>query len=270
MPLLSCLNVPSLCHVHELPASLSDYATALRNFNQVSKQFIVSSKTLDRYLRKQEISPKKITLIPNFIPAFTKTDSEITAMRSNIRVKFEIPEKAFVVLSCGSLRPRKAPDRFVETAIALLNKTSASELEVYFYWVGGDALVDYFSAVENMIPEPFKKHIRFLGAQNNPSPFYAGADCLLIASHEEAFGLVMLEAASFSLQCSGSAEFLRKVAGLVSQDNNPQSMAETILLLAQNEQTRLRIDAEAKEILLSQHSPDEHSQGLMQLLLSIC
>lgn len=102
-------------------------------------------------------------------------------------LKTALPDLPPIVLNVASVNARKAPDRFVGTAI----KVCARNPEVKFRWIGGAAPVEL---QELIATAGLSGRIEFIDHVDDPFQYMRAAYCLFLTSREEAFGLVLAEA----------------------------------------------------------------------------
>ena len=92
------------------------------------------------------------------------------------------------------------------------------------------------AALENLTRQlNLSQRIHFLGHQDNPFPYMARAECFVLSSIWEGFGLVLIEAMALGLPCistdcpSGPSEILdRGRHGLLVPIRDPQALADAI------------------------------------------
>ena len=115
--------------------------------------------------------------------------------RDILRKRYNLQDKV-VVLHTGLFNYQKNHQFMLQLAEQMDNE------KFVFAFVGGGEL---FEDVKRLAEQ---KHILdkilFLGLQNDPSKFYSMADCFILPSRYEAFGLVLVEAQINGLKCIAS------------------------------------------------------------------
>lgn len=131
-----------------------------------------------------------------------------------------------IVLGCGTPELRKGIDLFAELARVV---HSCCGPEAHFAWLGGTAR----PAELNHAP------VEWIPSVQEPFAYLGCADLLVVASREDPFPLVVLEAAALGtptvcFDTCGSAEFVEKGAGVVVPGLSVAEMAhETYRLLTE-------------------------------------
>lgn len=97
------------------------------------------------------------------------------------------PDVPPVVLNVAGVNHRKAPDRFVATAI----KVCTRNLDARFFWVGGAPPAELQGKI---VDAGLSDRIRFIDHVDDPFKHMRAAYCLFLTSRQEAFGLVLAEA----------------------------------------------------------------------------
>lgn len=144
----------------------------------------------------------------------------------------EFPKCGFTLCYVGRLHSVKRPDRFIDT-VALL-RDEGIDVQA---WLVGDG--DERQRLEHQCRDKgLNDRVTFWGFQQNPYPFIAQANALVIASDAEGFSLVMLEALTLgtpvvATRCAGPTEVLSHGGGLLT-DFTPEALATAIKELHDN------------------------------------
>lgn len=193
---------PTVSYVHFLPNTLDGSIKLPKPIFNIFKKYVISFyKSADHIvvvnpifkkdLVKAGLDENKITYIPNFVSKdqfFKKTDNE----KKEIRKKYNIDEKAFVVLGAGQVQNRKGVLDFVEVAKMLPDIT--------FIWAGGfsfGAITDGHSELKKVMDNP-PKNVKFLGIipRSDMNDLFNASDVLFVPSYNELFPMTILEAVS--------------------------------------------------------------------------
>ncbi len=122
-----------------------------------------------------------------------KSQEERDQKSRSLRRSLGLPPDAFLVIGCGSLEPRKAPDVFFRTA----QKIIAKNPNVYFLWIG-DSGADFYRRKIDALIKPIESNARLL-SYRNLNPYYYGADLFFLPSKYDPFPTVTLLAAKVGM-----------------------------------------------------------------------
>lgn len=134
-----------------------------------------------------------IEVLPNFVDR--EKFSPDSKKRDEVREKLGLAKDKDVVMAVGQVQPRKGVEDFIQVAKQLPEKE--------FVWVGG-RLYGIISAGSSRMEQIIKnspKNTYFPGIipYDQIHNYYNAADLFFLPSHQETFGLVILEAASSGL-----------------------------------------------------------------------
>lgn len=162
-------------------------------YNRADKVLAVSKTTAEVLHRELKVPLHKIELFYNSIDTERYRTTPVIKKQARKRLKIEADE--FVVIGVGQVQPRKRLDVFAEMARALP--------KVRFIWVGGmpfGKVAADSRAMQNMIDTaPSNLEITGVLPLNQVVQFYQAADIFVLPSHQETFGLVIVEAAAAGL-----------------------------------------------------------------------
>lgn len=185
---------------------------------------------------------KPVYLVPNTIKteAFFTTKSE----RDALRAERGIDKKAFVVLGCGQVQPRKRIDSFVAAAKALP--------ELTFIWAGGipfKKMGAEAGPMQKIMKNP-PANVLFTGVinRNNAVAYFKLADVFFLPSMQETFGIVVVEAAAVGMPVvlRDNAQYEKTFEGGYEAGND-ESFAEIIKRLSKDPSYYERCRMRAKE-----------------------
>jgi len=160
-------------------------------YNRADLVLAVSDATRDELLALGVRS--RIEIFYNIID--TARYAPTGSSRSEARRQLGIAQDAWVVVSSGQVQPRKRIDTFVAIAKACPN--------MQFIWVGGvpfkNAAADYGKMKQLMDHPPV--NLRFTGVipLEQVREYYHAANVFVLASDQETFGMVVVEAAASGL-----------------------------------------------------------------------
>ena len=187
---LVSLHVPFEVYVHELSYSISNFTSEEdRKFMATKARRIYAVSGLVKTVLEKEVGvdATKIDLLPPIIalPEATRNTHD------PVRAALGIPTDSPIVFSCGLAEWRKAPDVFLEVAKQLIVKMP----KVHFIWLG--MLENEYSdnLIANTAIWDTKKQVHLLPVCSDSRPYFEAMDVFFLASREDPFPLVMLEAA---------------------------------------------------------------------------
>jgi 1,2-diacylglycerol-3-alpha-glucose alpha-1,2-galactosyltransferase len=157
-------------------------------YNRADGVIAVSSEVVDE-LKKFGIY-KPIYLVPNTI------DTSVFATdgmgKSKARELLGISHEAFLVMCSGQVQPRKGVATFIACAKALP--------EYKFVWVGGipfgKVAADHKEMEKLMQEHPDNLQFTGIVSRDKIVDYYQASDLFFLPSHQETFGLVIVEAAA--------------------------------------------------------------------------
>ena len=227
--------------IHEMAQTvfemaLSDAAEKTIRFSD--KIIIPSSLIQDSWEKNGMYLPKDRTIImpqPDYHSDLQPLQPEERMdARHALRRELGVPDDAFIIMGCGSLEPRKAPDVFFQTARTVI----VDYPKVFFLWIG-DQGADFFKRRIESLVKPLGCHARIL-SYRNLNPYYHGADLFFLPSKYDPFPTVALLAAKvgmpvlFSKDSSGIRDLFGVLKGCSLESYSEKGFAPLISLLLRN------------------------------------
>jgi len=258
LDLLSFVDCPVICHVHELAGAIaqigSDSFVRLEERGPV--YIAVSHAVKSSLVANQGISEDRIKVIHGFVPPTNSaTDSE-TVHRTVCR-KLGIPENARLVCACGSIEFRKGTDIFLQVADKVVRECRSSA--VHFIWVGGRS--DRVDAMKSRIANSaLRDVVHFVGATSDAESYLKASEIFILTSREDPFPLVVMEAAQQGQpiicfeNAGGAPEFVEADAGFVVPDFNVDAMGNRIMELLSSPDLRGQMGLTAKDKVLTRYN----------------
>lgn len=194
-----------------------------------TKIFINQSKLLATINKEMMVIPNGINL--------AEFDSNITEI--DCRDKLNLPLTKNIILSLGSVNENKGPHILIKAIDMLVNEGYKDILLV----IVGDGL--FRAQLEKLVDDiNMTEYVRFDGYQLDKYAYYKAADIFVLPSimKNEIFGIVNLEAMAMGVpiiasDIGGVPEIVKdKETGLLVPPNNPEKIANAIMLLINNPQ----------------------------------
>ncbi len=146
----------------------------------------------DAFLEFGDLKPERVVIRPQgVLKRNCYRGSDPFWMRQALRQQLGLPEDASIVIGVGYGDRRKGIDHFVEIATRLRDRAPL----IHLVWVGRLEVSCEAEIRELAINDPgLFRQIHFVGHQEDPAFYYAGADLLALTSREDPFPNVVLEA----------------------------------------------------------------------------
>lgn len=195
----------TVAYVHFVPETLEESLKLPSLVKKVLYKYVIwFYKSVDhlvvvnpyfiKVLKEYKIDEEKITYIPNFVSEenFYKYPKE---QINNLKKKYNIPLKSFVVLGVGQIQTRKGIMDFIETAKGLP--------QIQFIWAGGfsfGSITDGYDELKKVMENP-PENVRFLGIieREKMNDLYNIVDMMFLPSYSELFPMSVLEAMALKL-----------------------------------------------------------------------
>ncbi|MDR2252018.1 MAG: glycosyltransferase [Endomicrobium sp.] len=151
----------------------------------------VSQEATDYFVKKKAFNVKKSRTVYNGIDLEKfKFDSQA---RQEIRQQYKIDDDAFVFLNVGRLVPAKDHKTLIEAFAVVTSYKKTPKLMLVGYG-------ELHSDLENLAKERnLSDKIIFVDKQDNIADYYSAADCFVLSSAWEGFGIVVVEAMACKL-----------------------------------------------------------------------
>ncbi len=164
-------------------------------------------------------------------------------VRQSSRAALGIPHNAKVVVFVGRLTHQKGIDALVDVALS----TAATMDDVIFLLVGdGPCMPDMRARVSD------SSQIRFMGQQEDVTPFYNAADVLFLPSRYEGLPMVLVEAFAHGVTAVASSVggipevLVDGVNGFLCPPSDLDMMHDRIMQLLNNNALRLALGKQAR------------------------
>lgn len=227
--------------------------------NRVAQRIICVSAGVRDALVVQGVQPDRCTVVHNAI--------DVRQAAPEAVILPEIAGDAIVVGSVGSLLPRKGNDQLLRAA-ALLKARGGHAVHLVFVGDGPER-----ERLEQLATElGLAASVTFTGFRPNALAWEAAMDIVVLASENEGFPRVILEAMLLAKpviasDVIGSRELVRhEVSGLLFPFGDVSMLSEQLELLVGNSELRLRMGAAGNNIVIEQYSIERYIAGVETLL----
>lgn len=191
-----------IVHVHELAFALAQNEPGWSYLKKRGDLFIAASEAVQSELvDKQGIAADRVVVVHEWVD-FEELCADKEAARRALREQIGAPEDAVVVGGCGTIEPRKGTDWWVQSAFAALKtepNARKSPAPLYFVWLGGGDHAFAREVRRDVEGYGIAERVHFLPPSGKPQEFFAGLDMFCVASREDPFPLVAVEAAAQSV-----------------------------------------------------------------------
>ncbi|WP_083097460.1 glycosyltransferase [Pseudophaeobacter leonis] len=195
-----------------------------------------------------------------------ESDADRAERRAAARAALGVPDARILVMGCGVLHWRKSPDKFIETAAAVLS----SGLDAEFVWLGGGP--DEAACLEQARAAGISDRVRFTGYEADVAGKLAGADIFLLSSQEDPFPLVALYGAQAGapLVCfqdaGGIADFVQQGRGVAVPFMDIAAMAAAVERYGRDAELRRDVGARGGDQVARSHTIDAVAPMLLHHL----
>lgn len=176
----------------------------------------------------------------------------------------------FVVGFAGSLYWRKGYEFLPLIVDKIINHLNVKD--IVFIWLGADkSLLEYSIVVADLDKLNLKNYVSFVEPVLDIGQWLINLDVLVLPSREDAFPLVVLEAASLGVpsicfdKAGGISEFINDDAGIVVNYLDIDSMINSILSLKEDSNFKMKLGQTAKEKVRSYNGVEVVNQVIKYL-----
>lgn len=250
-------DIPSVAFVHELQKMLEQYPEEVALIRKNTDHVICGGPGVYQALNEEfGFEEARLTSAYSYIEALPQGDTNIErqARRQSAREALGVPDDRILVMGCGVLHWRKSPDKFVETAAAVL-KTG---LDAEFVWLGGGP--DEDACIEQARAAGISDRVRFTGYEPDVAAKLAAADIFLLSSQEDPFPLVALYAAQAGVpivcfqEAGGIADFVQTGSGTAVPFMDIPAMAKAVDRYGRDPELRHRVGGVGRDQVARSHT----------------
>lgn len=260
-----------LCHVHELAGAIR--SVGLKNLAALERRrpryIAVSDAVRDCLIGEFDIAPHRIHVVEPFIPELEDGCADAEDARISLAHELNISPDASIVCGCGTIEARKGTDLFIEVARQVAGGVSGRNVQ--FLWVGG-APDKVKSMQDRLKSEAPTAPVRFVGRKADVDRYFAASDVFLLTSREEAFGLVVLEAARRSTPtiCFDASDAARRFvepdAGFSVARFDVGEMSRRVIEFLSSPSLREQMGRAARRKFEARHTPAQGGRAIASLI----
>lgn len=233
------MRIPHIWHAREILDHQSPHnflfgpCTALSIVLGLSQRVICISKAVANcFYRCKNVT--NVVVVYNAVLPETYSASNV---RNAFRRELNVADNAWLVAQIGNLTPVKGCKDFVQAA-AQVHQIMP---EVVFLLIGGTPYPYYKQEIVNLIARhKLEDHFILVGFRQDISDIFPAIDLLVLPSHYEPFGRVLIEAMSASKPVIGTAVggipeiIVDGVTGILVSPRSPDELAQAIIAILRN------------------------------------
>lgn len=207
-------------------------------FRKVDKVIAVSEAVKDSLLRQELMPVEKIVTIYNGI----NINKFSSATPARIRKELKIDSDTKIIGIVGQISPHKGQETLIRSFPLIIERTPRSVLVV----IGSDFSNGQYIKKLQELSETLgiSNKLFFMGPRSDIPNLLKSLDVFVLASKNEPFGLVLLEAMAsgtpiVATNAGGPKEIIiNKESGLLVEPGDSQALAEAVLKILQNQDLR--------------------------------
>ena len=236
---------PAVSYIHELPRVVEQFPGSIETLKARSKMILVGSGAVRQMLlRDYGVAENQIKVVYDFIHNVTP-ESRGDRGRTAARAFLGIEADTFVVIGCGVMHWRKAPDKFIEVAAQAVQRM---QRRCKFVWIGDGP--DMGACRELIDRHCLHGQVELVGFQSDLPAVLRAGDLFLLPSEEDPFPLVCLHAAANRMpticfqEAGGMPEFVERGCGAAVPFGDVDAMTDEVMRYA-DDPYALQRDGEA-------------------------
>jgi glycosyltransferase involved in cell wall biosynthesis len=203
LPTIAMIRESSAEHVGFAFGPPAVMAACQRGLMRADRVVFVSGHTLRLWQASHALAHPVV--IPNGI-ALGGFAADRTADRLTLRAELGLDPEDLVLLSVGSINPRKAQIDIIR-ALAVLSAPARAQVQLVLVGARPSAYLEELQAVVAGLDAALAGRIRIEEETNQVGRWYRAADVFVFASHNESYPRVIVEAMGFGLPIVSSAVF---------------------------------------------------------------
>lgn len=209
-------------------------------YSRLSGIFSISNYINESVINTCPVPVSKIHILPNGIDL---KEFDEAYDKSQLRTELGFPNDKILIAIIGRMTPGKGHEEFLR-AMKIINQAHGDK--AYYLIVGSPSFgeEEYENKIKSLAKELNIPNLMFTGYAANIPKILSAIDILAFPSHNESFGVTLLEAMASRLPVAagGNAGVLDIVVdnetGLLVEPKNPEQLAGALIKLIEDEQLR--------------------------------
>ena len=240
----------TIFYIHELQVIIDSYLEkgSMDFINKVTRKVLVPSTYMKDFLAANfAFDPSKMNILKYIVP------------NGMVHDKHSQRSENFLVGACGTLHWRKGPDVFVNIVRTMIKERGHTDIK--FTWLGAElSSLDAHVFINDLKKCGVEEYVEVVQSSIDVLQDIAKLDVFLLTSREDAYPLVVLEAASFGIpsiafrDSGGIPEFISNNAGIVVDYFDIDGYCDAIISLKEDPALRKRLGEHAREKLNAHHA----------------
>ena len=265
-------GLPCVVHMRENPEHLLgrhfDDRMRLRILRNVPCRFICNSRASAAVLARLGVRSERVAVIHNAVDAARFAPGAVDG--GAVRAQLGLPAQARLVVTVTRISPEKGVDDLLDAAAGLFHKLPDCHLAV----VGGPLDGDYFASAiaPRLQAVALRGRVHLPGYAEDPRPWLAAADLVVVPSRLEPFGRVSLEAMAMArpvvaTRAGGIPEVVEDGrTGLLVPGFDPAALAEAMETMLRDAQRRARFGQAGRLRAVERFSPSACARAIADVL----
>ena len=266
------VGISSIVLVHELPGVVRQYhlQPQLASIARHARQVVFAADAVrDGFLEFERLPDDRVVIRSQGLYKRNRyANGGLDDARARLRSQLRMPADAQVVLCVGYADLRKGVDLFVEAG----RQVMCINPRAHFVWVGHADLSIEHDVQQLVETGGYAQRVHFTGRQSDTDMYYAGADVYALASREDPYPSVVMEAFDVGLPVvafrgtGGSEALLDTLGGVLVAREDVGAFADEIAALLGDAPRRQRLGADGRRFVVEQRDFRHYAFDLLDLL----
>ena len=265
MHLLARQRVPRIWHVRDF--GLTKMSTVDRAVPRCASAIILVSNAVGQVVPRVRGVSDKTSVVYNGVDVDTFGPGDRAALRGELGLGQSTPVAGIV----GQVVPWKGHDRFLAAAAKVASRLP----DARFLVVGDDRFGDHPKLLDKLRAQAadlgLGGAVIFTGWRDDPAAVMNALDVLVVASENEPFGRVVIEAMAcetpvVAFRCGGPAEIIEHDrTGLLVEPFDVDAMADAMTALLADPDRAAALGRAARQAVCEKFSADRYVQSIQNL-----
>ena len=233
-------------------------------YRRIDGIFAISSQNIEEMKKRLPIDKEKLHLVYNGVD-LKKFNSSV---KSNIRTELGLKDDDILVTAVGNLNRGKGIFEYLEAGEALIKEHK----NLFFIWVGDGSYSSEEYNLESLKTNLASKgidRIKLLGYRDDVSQILKGSNLFVLPAHEEAFGIVYIEAMAMGLpvigcRAGGVIDIIEEGTGFLCEPKNFQKLKDVMEIALKSDLEKI---GKNNIEYVKRFSMDRYVENLMKIYL---